>query len=526
MERYAKYDKAYIYAAFPSEKRTEAISVLDKMGEEGVRFWYSEKFNRREKQRIEGAFGVLLFATTEYARSEAFHSIVDTAVKCGQKILTVYLDDVPVTPWSELQLGTQQALFAEQLDEAFVAKLKEAYIFREMAVTTAQKQFQRKRAMTMISAPIIAATVLFFAVINPLLIAPAAAAEKLAKQWGLTMEDLESITALYIAGDQSFDHEVSGYFELPNRNQIIANEFVDGNNQSIGYIPVGTLNSEDLSILKYMPNLEELVICGNQITDISPIFECNKLHFLNLDANPITSLEGISALENLEDIRLTTTDITDPSPLWDCPKLRLVMIDLTNVSSISGVEKLRNLEHLNIQGTYVSDVSMLSENKNLELLIANNTEITSLPAFSRTENITLEIDATSVSDYSPLKTIESFKKLRLRGGTPSQLLPYIEGKTIEQFGWAGTDITSLTELKSLDVIGYLGLAWTDLTSLDGLEHFDGIWSLDIRGVKAITDLTPLLTIDSLEYVALAPELRSLAEEQLKEAKFVIEYPEN
>ena len=196
---------------------------------------------------------------------------MDTAVARGQKILSVYLKISP-TPWSTMQLGSQQALFADNMDEAFVSKLKEAFIFRDMAVTKAQKKYQRNRAITMVTAPIVAAVILFFAVVNPLLIAPAKALENAAQRWGLTREDLESITELYIVGDRAYGSLVHGWYEFSDRSAVQFGMSVNDNMEVQGPVPVGSLTSEDLEIFSYMPNLEYLCICGNQITDISPLF--------------------------------------------------------------------------------------------------------------------------------------------------------------------------------------------------------------------------------------------------------------
>ncbi len=528
MERYCKNDRPYIYVAFPQEREENILPVLAAVAADGAQFWYNDRFDRREKGRLQRAFGVLLFVTADFAATERFRSIVDTAVASGQKILSVYLEDIPATPWSTMQLGSQQALFTKDIDDAFVSKLKEAFIFRDMAVTKAQKKYQRNRAITMVAVPIIAAAILFFAVVNPLLIAPARAVESAAQRWGLTREDLESITELYIVGDQVFDSFVHAWYKNGDRSQVALDQLVNGHMEARDPISVGSLTSEDLEIFSYMPNLKVLCICGNQITDISPLLCLNNLEVLDLSANPISSLDGIDALTNLMGVWLTDTDLTDPSPLWRCPNLVLVELDNTYISDVSGIESLSNLVRLRIGGTNVRDVSGLNNAKALRYLSIGNTSITRLPSFAQTQGIYLDIGSAKVMDYSPLASIESFDMLGLDGQYLQAILPYIEGKPIRELALAGAEIDSLRELSGIIINpgGFLGLSWSSMSSLDGLENFEGINHLDIHSCNNLTDLTPILQLQSLQTLTISSDMRELAEEQLKGAHFTLDYYDN
>lgn len=55
----------------------------------------------------------------------------------------------------------------------------------------------------------------------------------------------------------------------------------------------------DFSGLEYLRNLEVLVLEGQCITDISPVFKLKKLKYLSLGCNFIESVEGIKNLPGL-----------------------------------------------------------------------------------------------------------------------------------------------------------------------------------------------------------------------------------
>ena len=508
MQRYSKNDKPYIYTAFPSEVRDSALGMLELLSKGGIDFWYADELTRKEAKRVQGAFSVLLFVNKAYANSDDFHAVVNEAVNCGKNILCVYLEEFEMDSWMQLQLGSQQSLSTKALDEEFAAKLKEAFIFKDMKVTDAQKKFQRNKAVSFVAIPVIAALILFFTVINPLLIAPARAANAMATRWGLTVSDLESITELHIVGNQSFDSKVHAWYVDGGKSVAYMQSMPDGQEHEMSPIPVGNLTSEDLEILRYMPNLRWLELEGQQITDISPIFETN-VEVLRLNCNPITSIEGIEKMAQLKELILNDTDVIDISPVYS----------------------LEHLEMLQIDNCYVSDISGVGEMPSLIKLLIRDTRVNKLPYLGEREHFELDVRGLKIYDMSGIKDIKSFKDLKIdsMGDSmrPQDIMPYITGTPIDAIGWCG--VYSLEDIKGLYIpegCG-LGLANNYLTSLEGIERFEGIEALQLFHTNNmptyLTDLTPILRIKSLKYLDLSPDMKDMAEEQLKDAHFEIHY---
>ncbi len=525
MPGYCKNDKPFIYTAFSADAAEQVSPLLQALEQDGVLFWQGDSFSNKEKRHLRASSGVLLFVTQKFALDPRFHAIVNAAVDFNQQILCVYLEEVNTTPWGALQLGSQQSMHPEQLDEGFLSKLKSSSLFQHMAVTPIQKRYQQKKATLAVSVPIVSAILLFFTVINPLLIAPALSAKNLAKQWGLTAEELASITRLYVVGDQSFDSTVHSWYDDSDRTSVSFDLSVNNNMEHQGSVPVGTLTSDDLTILSYMPNLEYLCLCGNQIADISPILRLTKLRELDLSANPITSVEGLQELPLLEYLSLTSTDVTDVSMLWENPNLRVVLIDRTLVRDLSGIGQLQQLEHLNISESLVTDPSPVYSTGQLIRLDMNQAPVTQLPDLGQAVNLYLDVDSTYIRDFSPLSEVKSFSTLRLCNVPLQDLLPYIAGKPIQKLLWAGLKIDSLKELAEINITpgGELNLAGCSLTSLDGLAHFQDISMLDLKYANQLTDLTPILRLPSLQMLTVSSDMQDLVERQLLDAPFEICY---
>ena len=206
MKSYFGYDKPYLYVYCPVGSEEVLEQTLIPLTEKGVLFCRGGQVSKKELRRVEAAHAVMLFVTKACIGDADFHQVVNRAVQSGKNILTVYLEDVVLDNWGHMQLDSAQALFRYQLDsEEFDRKLTEAAIFRNMAVTRQQKQFQKRRGFSLVAVPILAAILLFTTVVYPLMLAPEKETEGgIPGLKGLTQAELDQITELHICGDQVY----------------------------------------------------------------------------------------------------------------------------------------------------------------------------------------------------------------------------------------------------------------------------------------------------------------------------------
>lgn len=575
MKSYSRFDKPYIYAAFP-EGDARSLAAMESLSE-SVTFHYAGDFKKSESKFLEGAWAVLLFADRAFAQSERFHAIVDSACALGKSILCVQLEDLEQTPWLSMQLGSQQAVFAKDMNgQTLVETLKKAEIFNGISVTEAQKRFAKRRSLAMILAPIAAAVVIFGAVVYPLMIVPVMKQNRVLQQWGLNREDLENITELYIVGNNVYPHFVHAWYQNDEKTLMYVNAADEWGEQTMTEgVEVGTV--DDLSVLKKMPNLRALYLEGLQITDISPICEVKSLRELGLNCNPLTSLEGLQGLTELESLDVADTLVTDLSPIAGCTKLHSINMDITDIADLSplkqcpamvsiraGNTKVRDLQGisgmrtlrdlylnesnlqslagaqdcpslvvLDVRNTRVSDVSPLQNLTRLAEFNGSDTPITKIPVLHSTASRRVNLDMRECSnlwDYSELENITSFDYLSLDDVPAGVLLPYIEGKPIAHLCWAGLDTVSLEPLSGVKIAGVgqtrggeLNLAWSKLETLEGIEHFEGIEALDLKHAVYLEDLSPILKLESLQHLTVSSDMRNKVETQLQNAHFEIEY---
>ncbi len=72
-------------------------------------------------------------------------------------------------------------------------------------------------------------------------------------------------------------------------------------------IDIGHMSISNIDFVKYMPNLEYLILAHTQVQYIEPISTCKKLKFLELDWSPIRDLTPLKGCTALEDLNLGNT---------------------------------------------------------------------------------------------------------------------------------------------------------------------------------------------------------------------------
>ena len=122
--------------------------------------------------------------------------------------------------------------------------------------------------------------------------------------------------------------------------------------------PTSKLKSED------MDKIEELVIGGNDITDLTPFMEFKNLEKLALFRNPITDLTPLKGLTRLKDLQLYNNQITDLTPLKGLAELTHLNIRFNQVADLTpiiGLKKLNRLDVRNNPGLTKADIEQIKE---------------------------------------------------------------------------------------------------------------------------------------------------------------------
>eukprot|EP00004_Rigifila_ramosa_P010289 TRINITY_DN2211_c0_g1_i1.p1 TRINITY_DN2211_c0_g1~~TRINITY_DN2211_c0_g1_i1.p1 ORF type:complete len:317 (+),score=96.75 TRINITY_DN2211_c0_g1_i1:118-1068(+) len=114
----------------------------------------------------------------------------------------------------------------------------------------------------------------------------------------------------------------------------------------------------EISHVETLTSLRELYLCNNKITVISAaLLPLVNLRLLELGANRIREIEGLSSLVNLEELWLGKNKITELKGLEALTKLKKLSVQSNRLTALNG-ETLRHLSML--EELYVSHNSLTS----------------------------------------------------------------------------------------------------------------------------------------------------------------------
>lgn len=483
-------NKPFIYLSYPKSREEETFRALEFLGSKGVAFCHADEITNKELKHIKASFAVLIFLDKDNYYDENFRKVIDQAVKCNKNILTVYLDDIELDSWGHMQLDSAQALFRKEFEseEGFFGKLSEAAIFQNMSVTKEQKHFQKVRGTSMVAIPIVAIALIFFTIVNPLLIAPTKAMKDELGLAGLSNSELQNLEILAIGGDRVFTGEVSNihtFYDNNNKSQIRC-EVSDWYNCVVDSTTVKRGNIVDVSDLAKLKNLKTLCISAQKISDISPLFELENLVELDVECNPITSLEGIEKLTNLKKLNICGTDIKDLTPLNKLENLETLSFEQSKVAIAPSEEFLSKVNNLCVNSCKLSDVGKHTDYK-----------------FDMRN-----VNGRNVSNLSFLNDVESFDLLTASDLNLDVVNKYFGDRKIRE-----CNISNIGGLRRISMLNLTGVTERldvchseDLVSLEGIEKYDNLSIISIKHCNNIRDLSPLNSLEKPKEIVVSSDM--------------------
>ena len=146
---------------------------------------------------------------------------------------------------------------------------------------------------------------------------------------------------------------------------------------------------------------EESNVKTGTLTDLSRLANLTGLRSLEINDQPLTSLEGIEGMLDLEEISLKSCyQLKDITPIFTLENIRKIGLFSVPIRSIQGIQNLTKLQDLKLYNTEVTDISPLAE---CDLTEAN-----------RNGGLWLEILGSQV-DTTPLENIKQFAFKRIEG---------------------------------------------------------------------------------------------------------------
>ena len=265
--------------------------------------------------------------------------------------------------------------------------------------------------------------------------------------------------------------------------------------------PHGDISDDDLELLAQCTNLRVLILDYQQISDVSPLAEL-PLEYLSLTGNQVSNLSPLAGQTELRVLDLGENPVRSVEVLAQLTALQEVTLEATGITSVE-VFAGSGIQSLNARSTWITDFSPLESCPDLTRLIAGELPGGAAETLAGlTGLVELRLYSTQDVDLSHFTGLQALRDLDL-------------------YGSAVSHPEALTLLSSLR---YLNLGETGVDDLSFLTEMPAMTDVDLRN-DPLTDLTPLLDCPWLIRLVLSQRHQFLAEEQLAQAPFEIQYQE-
>lgn len=214
----------------------------------------------------------------------------------------------------------------------------------------------------------------------------------------LTAQDLERITQIYIIENSFYLSEEDLQADVKDWEESAC--------------PSGEITSiEDLA---KMPNLRKIIICGEHISDLSPLEELSRLQLIDFRQNDISDLSALADKRSLYQIGFNNNPLRNVSALDSCPELRC--IDFNNTGKDYSGEVflgMGDLEFLDVANG--ADVYPYLEGKTIGELKVGSSDQTDLECIGKIQIRKLVIYYSEIMDLSALAGREDIIYLDMAG---------------------------------------------------------------------------------------------------------------
>ncbi|MBU5430263.1 protein kinase [Kineothrix sp. MSJ-39] len=298
---------------------------------------------------------------------------------------------------------------------------------------------------------------------------------------------LSDITRIAVIGDQIYTEETP----VEDLENLV---YQDGFNDRM--VNGGIT---DLSVLTNLPNLKEVFLCNQKITDISPLQELS-IEGLYVCGNQIEDFSPVEKMQELTTLYLVDNPVRKVPQLSGCTKLTRLALCGNNYETLDFLED-SSICNLYAMGIYVEDESFG--------VLSTMQSLTELYTGAEQKNF-----------YEEIPNLTELRMLSLWGGYFGTDLQIVSGlENLQNLFVNEGRVNSLAGIEHLQRLEVLCMDGTNATDISPLAKLPRLQVVRLQGVP-IEEFTPLFSCQSLQEVG-ADSSQKEKIEQLGDPTFVI-----
>jgi Leucine-rich repeat (LRR) protein len=150
-----------------------------------------------------------------------------------------------------------------------------------------------------------------------------------------------------------------------NQSKLTSIDFVSDFPQ-LGELDIDGNDVSDLGPLAGKSSLISLRFRWNQVEDLSPLSDQKKLRTIQANSNKVSDLSPLAELPKLEEIGFYDNKIVDVSPLQGMSTLTNIELSNNRISDVSPLKDFTSIEELRLVGNPIKNIELLSRVPNVE----------------------------------------------------------------------------------------------------------------------------------------------------------------
>lgn len=235
------------------------------------------------------------------------------------------------------------------------------------------------------------------------------------------------------------------------------------------------MKKADLSVVPQCTHLTHMFLGFTNLEDLKIVAGLTNLKKLDLRMSPkITDLSPLKSLVDLEDLVVSQTGVKDISPLVALPRLRVLEAQMLLLTDVTPVAQMKEITHVDFLRSPIKDMTPFVRAPKLTWIRFCNSEVPDLKALLPVaERITeLEFCETKITDFDSLKAFKNLRLLRLWGTPLVDLGVVADMKDLERIDISKTNVKDLSPLFGLKNLKEVDMLMMDVTDAEA-KKLDG-----------------------------------------------------
>ena len=557
----------FIFISYSHRDTATVLPLLQRMKEEGYRFWYDEGIDPGSEwpesiaTHLNRCRVCLAFMSTTSLASQNCRREINFALSKNKEFLSVILEPVEMSPGMEMQISTYQSIlkYKYRSEEQFRQRLLNVDLLQNCREP--RKEGPAEKPVSAPPPPVYpaaqSAPTTGGGPQRPLSQAenrqaskPNTALSAGLKKWtpfaaGAAAVLLLLIIAVFSMGGSSspedIDPGVTATGKIGPAEGVTIGDTVYRDDKGTQRITGAALSAEQLQALSTFKKCNMLYLeeCTLESGALDALSAMEQLNLLSLeDCQGVGDLSFLNTLPKLYTLYVIGCGVTDEQ-LAGFRGEQLTKLNLSNnaLNTVPGLSDPSRVTELSLAGNSIGDLTALSAWTKLTTLDVSSCDLTSLAGIGELQSIkTLRAADNRISDLTPLTQLIYLSTLDLKNNSVTSLSPlqYCRQLSVVSLrnnpDCAGLDVLSGSSdtLTKLDISGLASVTSLDflsdcgkltrlyaegcgLTGCGGLENCVALTAVSLAG-NHISDLSGLADLTEIKYLNLADnEIEALPE---------------